>query len=437
METPGIDPRHLLIYTMDYKKDRAEENEKGVLWARSFLAVKTMRIRTKTGGGNMRQWRRRGKSKQGQANGGFSLDYSLVIIVFLLSMFGLLILYSATAYTDAAAHAGNSFYTAAKQAVFTAAALAVMFFVSRMDYHILVRYAKFAYPAAVILGITVLFFGKEVNGQKRWFAVGPLSFQPAEFSKIVLILCLAALAERLYHLSKSHWILLWFGIVTLPIFLPVVSANLSSGIIIFAIAGIMAFICSKKRWIFAVAAAAGAGLIILLYQSGILQKVLDAYQMDRIYAWQQPEAYASTNGFQTLQGLYAIGAGGIFGRGLGESIQKMGYLPEAQNDMIFSIICEELGLLGAALLIVMFMLLIWRFMAIASQAADFEGMMIVSGVMAHISIQVLLNIAVVTNTIPNTGISLPFISYGGSSIMFLMIEMGIVLNVASQSGRRC
>ena len=225
------------------------------------------------------------------------------------------------------------------------------------------------------------------------------------------------------------------GVITLPIFLPVVSANLSSGIIIFAIAGIMAFISTKKRGIFVVGGMGGIGLIVLLYQSGILEKILDAYQMDRIYAWQQPEAYASTNGFQTLQGLYAIGAGGIFGRGLGESIQKMGYLPEAQNDMIFSIICEELGLFGAALLIAMFVLLIWRFMVIANEAMDFVGMMIVSGVMAHISIQVLLNIAVVTNTIPNTGISLPFISYGGSSIMFLMIEMGIVLNVSSQSKR--
>ncbi len=362
-------------------------------------------------------------------------DYSLILLIFILCVFGLFILYSATAYTDAVAHAGNAFYTVAKQGIFTAAAFLVMFAVSRIDYHILVKYAKYAYPLAVILGIAVLFFGKEVNGQKRWFALGPLSFQPAEFAKIVLILCLAAVTERLYHLLKSYWILLWIGCITLPVFLPVVSANLSSGIIIFSIAGIMAFVCSHKRGIFVVGGVSGMVGIVILYQTGILEKILDAYQMDRIYAWQQPEAYASTNGFQTLQGLYAIGAGGIFGRGLGKSIQKMGYLPEAQNDMIFSIICEELGLFGAALLIGIFLLLIWRFMIIASEALDFTGMMIVTGVMAHISIQVLLNIAVVTNTIPNTGISLPFISYGGSSIMFLMIEMGIVLNIYSQSKR--
>ena len=143
-----------------------------------------------------------------------------------------------------------------------------------------------------------------------------------------------------------------------------------------------------------------------------------------------PESYAANKGFQTLQALYAIGSGNFFGKGLGESIQKLGYLPEAQNDMIFSIICEELGLFGAIAIMLLFMLLIWRFMVIANNAQDMFGALLVVGVMAHISIQVILNIAVVTNTIPNTGITLPFISYGGSSIVFLLIEMGLVLSVS-------
>ena len=146
-------------------------------------------------------------------------------------------------------------------------------------------------------------------------------------------------------------------------------------------------------------------------------------------AWLDPEAYASGKGFQTLQALYAIGSGGIWGKGLGQSMQKLGFLPEAQNDMIFSIICEELGLFGAAAVILLFVLLVWRFMIIANNSADLFGAMLVVGVMGHIAIQVILNIAVVTNTIPNTGISLPFISYGGSSVMFLLIEIGIVLSV--------
>lgn len=147
-------------------------------------------------------------------------------------------------------------------------------------------------------------------------------------------------------------------------------------------------------------------------------------------AWMDPEAYASGKGFQTLQALYAIGSGGIFGKGLGQSMQKLGFLPETQNDMIFSIVCEELGLFGGIAIILMFLLLIWRFMIIANNASDLFGALMVVGVLGHIAIQAILNIAVVTNTIPNTGISLPFISYGGSSIMFLLIEIGLVLSVA-------
>lgn len=356
-------------------------------------------------------------------------DYSLVVIVVLLSGFGLFILHSTTEYTDGLLHGGNTFYTVTKQAIFTGIAITAMMLVSKIDYHILLKYAKYAYPVAIVLGITVLFFGKEVNGQRRWFALGPISFQPAEFAKIVLILCLARLSEIVYDKLDTYRIVFLFAGVTIPIFIPVVSANLSSGIIIAGIAVSMTFVVSKKRWIFCAGIGGGMGLIVLLYQSGILEKVLDAYQMARIYAWFDPEAYASTNGFQVLQGLYAIGAGSLFGRGLGESIQKMGYLPEAQNDMIFSIICEETGLVGACLVILAFGLLIWRLMVTAVHAQDLAGTLIASGIMGHIAIQVILNIAVVTNTIPNTGITLPFISYGGTSVAFLLAEMGLALSV--------
>ena len=154
------------------------------------------------------------------------------------------------------------------------------------------------------------------------------------------------------------------------------------------------------------------------------------FRSNRILAWLNPEQYATGTGFQTLQSLYAIGSGGIFGKGLGQSMQKLGFLPEAQNDMIFSIICEELGLFGGIAVILLFILLCWRFMVIANNASDLFGALLVVGVMGHIAIQVILNIAVVTNTIPNTGISLPFISYGGSSVMFLLIEIGLVMSVA-------
>ena len=184
---------------------------------------------------------------------------------------------------------------------------------------------------------------------------------------------------------------------------------------------------SYKRFIVlgtvGVAAAAAWVFVILQMDSSSLD-----FRGNRILAWLNPEDYASGTGFQTLQALYAIGSGGIFGKGLGQSIQKLGFVPEAQNDMIFSIICEELGLFGGVAVILLFVLLIWRFMIIANNASDLFGALLVVGVMGHIAIQVILNIAVVTNSIPNTGVSLPFISYGGSSVMF--IEIGLVLSVA-------
>ena len=158
---------------------------------------------------------------------------------------------------------------------------------------------------------------------------------------------------------------------------------------------------------------------------------LESYRLERIAIWRDPERYEK--GFQTIQGLYAIGSGGLFGTGLGGSIQKLGFVPEAQNDMIFSIICEELGLVGAGILLLLFLMLIWRFFLVSVHAPDLLGSLIAAGVMGHISIQVILNVAVVTNTIPNTGITLPFVSYGGTSILFLLAEMGLVLGIS----RKC
>ena len=158
---------------------------------------------------------------------------------------------------------------------------------------------------------------------------------------------------------------------------------------------------------------------------------LESYRLERIAIWRDPESYEK--GFQTIQGLYAIGSGGLFGTGLGGSIQKLGFVPEAQNDMIFSIICEELGLVGAGILLLLFLVLIWRFFLVSVHAPDLLGSLIAAGVMGHISIQVILNVAVVTNTIPNTGITFPFVSYGGTSILFLLAEMGLVLGIS----RKC
>ncbi len=211
-----------------------------------------------------------------------------------------------------------------------------------------------------------------------------------------------------------------------------VTENLSSAIIILGIAMLMIFVATPdyKRFVIMglIASALILGIVWAIFNTSIVEKL--GFRGGRILAWRDPEAYAQDKGFQTLQALYAIGSGGIWGKGLGQSMQKLDFIPEAQNDMIFSIICEELGLFGAIAIILMFIMLLWRMMIVANNAPDLFGALLVVGVMGHIAIQVILNIAVVTNTIPNTGISLPFISYGGSSVLFLMMEIGLVLSVA-------
>ena len=210
----------------------------------------------------------------------------------------------------------------------------------------------------------------------------------------------------------------------------VATNNLSSAIIVLGIAVLMVFVASpdyKKFVIMGLIGVAGAALLVFLVANA---DSLDGFRLNRIQVWLNPESDSQGVGFQTMQGLYAIGSGGIWGKGLGQSMQKLNFLPEAQNDMIFSIICEELGLFGAIAIILMFIMLIWRMMIIANNAPDLFGAMLVVGVIGHIAIQAILNIAVVTNSVPNTGISLPFISYGGSSVMFLLIEIGLVLSVA-------
>ena len=210
-------------------------------------------------------------------------------------------------------------------------------------------------------------------------------------------------------------------VILLPIVGLVGASNLSTAIIILGIGVVLVFVASPKYGQFVIMGTAGIGFMTIFL-------ALESYRLERLAIWRNPEAYEK--GYQTLQGLYAIGSGGLFGRGLGNSIQKLGFVPEAQNDMIFSIICEELGFFGAGFIMLLFLILIWRFFVIASHAKDLFGALIATGALAHMMIQVILNIAVVTNSIPNTGITLPFISYGGTSVVFLLIEMGLVLNVS-------
>lgn len=360
-------------------------------------------------------------------------DYTLLFIVLFLLAFGLVMLYSTSAY-DANLTYNDSTYLFRKQIFSTLAGLVVLFIVSHLPYHIWERFAVIGYGVSVALVLLIIPFGIEANGAKRWLRVFGVSLQPAEVAKLAMILFLAYLICKMgRNIRTMKGFLVVLGAAA-PIsgLIYVITRNLSSAIIIMGIAVVMLFVACPdyKRFIILglIGIAGVAGIVFLIVKMSESGSV-GSFRGERILAWLDPEAYASGKGFQTLQALYAIGSGGILGKGLGQSMQKLGFLPEAQNDMIFSIICEELGLFGAIAVLMMFILLIWRCMIIANNAPDLFGALLVVGVMGHIAIQVILNVAVVTNTIPNTGISLPFISYGGSSVMFLLAEIGIVFSV--------
>ena len=381
----------------------------------------------------------RNSSRARQSNSENFMDYSLLFIVLFLLGFGLIMVYSTSSY-EANLDWGDSAYYLKKQLFATILGLAAMIFVANVPYHFWERFAVLGYIVSVVLILLIIPFGIESHGAKRWLPIGPLTLQPAEVAKLAMILFLASMVctmGKQIRSRKGFWMVM---LVPMPIALMLwkITDNLSSAIIVVGIAALMLFVSCPdyKRFILlGLGAMAGAALVVFaIVQSAASQTdqagSIGGFRGERILAWLDPEAYASGKGFQTIQALYAIGSGGVLGKGLGASMQKLGFLPEAQNDMIFSIICEELGLFGGFAVIIMFLMLIWRFMVIANNAPDLFGALLVVGVLGHIAIQVILNVAVVTNTIPNTGISLPFISYGGSSVMFLLIEIGLVLSVA-------
>ena len=348
------------------------------------------------------------------------MDYSLLFIVLFLLSFGLVMLYSTSSY-EAALEYGDSAYFLKRQLVFTLFGLVLMTGVSFIPYTFWKRVSVLAYLVSVGLIVLVIPFGMEVNGAKRWIRIPglPMQLQPAEVAKIGVIIFSAMIIEKLGRRSLATikgFIFPMIPAVIVAVMIWQITDNLSSAIIVVAIVFGMLFVACPDYGKFL-----GIVMTVLVVGAFIVWYTVNSADT---------QAYAGGKGYQTIQALYAIGSGGVFGKGLGQSMQKLGFIPEAQNDMIFSIICEELGLFGAISIMLMFVLLIWRFMMIANSADDFYGAMLVVGVISHIAVQVILNIAVVTNTIPNTGVTLPFISYGGSSVFFLLSEIGIVLSVA-------
>lgn len=359
-----------------------------------------------------------------------SVDSSFLVLVLVVLTCGLVMMFSAS-YAYAYYYFGNSFHFIGRQLVFAVAGVAAMFFIAFvLDYHILHRLAIPIMGAAVLLLVVVLFMPR-INGVHRWINLGFTTFQPSEIAKFALVVLFAHMISVNYSRMKSFFygILPFVGVMGVMILLLMLEPHLSATVLICAIGAIMMFVGgSDLKWF----VLAGAVVIVVLFILATNENVI-AYAVNRFSYWLDPESDAQGYGYQTLQSLYAIASGGLLGLGIGQSRQKYLYLPEPQNDFVFAIVCEELGFVGAVFIILLFALLIWRGFAIAAKASDRFGSMLAVGLTSQLALQVILNIAVVTNTIPNTGISMPFFSYGGTALMMQLAQMGVILSVSRQS----
>ena len=365
---------------------------------------------------------------------GKGLDVPFVLLTFVLLAIGITMMFSAS-YPVAYYEIGDSYYYLKRQLLFAVIGLVIMIAVSYLDYH---YYHRFA---AVILGVSyfalllVLVLPSQSGGVHRWIGVGAFGIQASEISKFAIILFMAHWGSRYYDRMDTFkfGILPGAAVLMSTAFLLLLEPHYSCIVIISLLTVIMMFVSGIKiKWL-VIGAVILAALVLLLWVSGML-----TYAMERMDGWGQAlnedldrDMWNST--WQTRNSLYAIGSGGLFGLGLGQSRQKYLYLPEPQNDFIFAIVCEELGLVGAVIILLIFALLVWRGVVIALRARDRFGKLLGIGLISHIGLQVILNILVITDWLPNTGISLPFFSYGGSSLLTLMFEMGVILSVSRTS----
>ena len=365
-------------------------------------------------------------------------DYSLVASMVFLICFGLVMLYSASAYA-AQVDYGDSMYYFKRQILFCLAGAVGAYLISLIDYHIWSKLAKrIFFLSLILMALVQTPLGKEVNGARRWLRL-PFSqqLQPSELAKIAVILfipvVICQVGKQINTLAGIVRVLCWGALSAACVFF--LTENLSTAIIVFGISFLMVFIVHPKKALFIVPVVAGVAAVLFIPM--LLGPLVEAgdfegnFRLGRLLVWLDPERYSSGIGYQVVQGLYAVGSGGFFGKGLGNSAQKQ-FIPEVQNDMILSVICEELGVFGAIMVLLLFGLLLYRLMVIAQNAPDMYGALVASGIFCHIALQVILNVAVVINLIPNTGITLPFISYGGTSILFLMAEMGLALGISRQ-----
>ena len=368
------------------------------------------------------------------SNGKNRFDITFALAVILVTLYGTLMVFSAgTAYAET--RYGDAAYFIKKQTLWLIIGFTVMYITSHIDPSVYKKYTPHFYGATLVLLVLVLIIGFAGNGAQRWIAIGPLTIQPSEIAKLSMIMMLSLYFTRyeekaLDYGSKRNIFL--FGtlypciIMLIPIILVMLQKHLSCIIILGSIGLMLIFLSgANPRYI-------SAFCVLGIIAVTCLALFTD-YTKERITVWQNPEAYKLTGGWQTLQGLMAIGSGGLFGVGYGESILKHCYVSEPANDMIFAILCEELGLFGAVIAMLLFAFLVWRGAVIALRVPDVYTRLLTLGICVKMALQVLLNVAVVTNTVPNTGISLPFFSYGGSSLVMLFFEMGIILSVSRYS----
>jgi len=372
-----------------------------------------------------------GNKKEGrplQAEKG-TVDSSFLVLVLIILTCGLVMMFSAS-YAYAYYYFDNSFHFITRQLFFAVLGVFVMIVVSFVDYHILHRFVVPVMAVTVVLLVVVLFM-PEINYVHRWINLGFTTFQPSEFAKFSVVLSFAHLISVNYSRMKTFK----YGILPFALILGVFAVllmlepHLSATVLICLIGAVMMFVGgSNLKW-FALVAILGVGALAV----AAMNEDIIAYATSRFAYWLDPFSDPQGKGYQTLQSLYAIASGGLLGLGIGQSRQKYLYLPEPQNDFVFAVVCEELGFVGAVFIILLFALLIWRGFAIAAKARDRFGSMLAVGLTTQLGLQVILNIAVVTNTIPNTGISMPFFSYGGTALVMLLAQMGVVLSVSRQS----
>lgn len=364
-----------------------------------------------------------------------NMDLSFLIIVLILLVIGIVMMFSAS-YAWAIYESNDPLKYIRKQMMLAGVGTIGMLIVSKIDYHILkkpwIAYGLFGIALSFL--VLVLFIGTPKSGTniRRWIYIGSFNFQPSEIMKAGIIILFAyIIAANSKKMNKFQYGMLPFLLVLgLVSGLMLLEPHLSGTIIICAIGFIMIYVggANIKHIIGLVLTGAGGLAALLVYFAGTNNM---SYHTDRVKAWLDP--FSSIDTWQTQQSLIAIGSGGLFGLGLGNSRQKFLYLPESENDFVFAVVCEELGFIGAMMVIILFALFIFRGFYIAAKSPDKFGMMLAVGLTVQIGLQALLNIAVVTNSIPNTGISLPFFSYGGTALTMQLIEMGVILNISRQS----